>query len=375
MRIGINGFEAVIPRFGFDEKTGLPNRVGSSEVCFQLLSELYKIDKTNEYIIFLPTSPTKDMPEERPGWRYEIIPNKKLWTITGLTPNVLKKTAIDVLFSPTHYSPIFTPIPEVISILDVSYKYFPELFKKQDLLKLSIWGKYSIKKAAAIVTISESSKNDIIKEYQVPEAKIAVLHLGIKDLQKSSMTKSEFIKKYNIEKPYVLFVGTLQPRKNLVRLIHAFSKIDDDYELIIIGRRGWDYEDILTAPAKFGVGSRVRFLEGVNDSELALFYENAEVFVLPSLYEGFGLPVLEAMRYGCPVVTSNISSLPEAGGDAALYFDPEDPDDIASIINKVLKDKKLRDKMIKEGHNQVKKFSWEKAAKEALSVFESIAKN
>ncbi|HVZ67770.1 MAG TPA: hypothetical protein VG917_05955, partial [Patescibacteria group bacterium] len=137
MRIGINGFEAVIPRFGFDKDTGLPNRVGSSEVCYQLLIEIEKLDQKNEYIIFLPVDPTNDMPKERVGWHYEIIPNKKLWTIFGLNNGVLKKADLNVFFSPTHYSPIFTSVPEVISILDVSYKYFPELFKKQDLIKLS----------------------------------------------------------------------------------------------------------------------------------------------------------------------------------------------------------------------------------------------
>lgn len=143
--------------------------------------------------------------------------------------------------------------------------------------------------------------------------------------------------------------------------------------LVIIGRKGWDYEEIISAPNRFGVSSKVLFLEDVSDEELPFFYKNAELFVLPSLYEGFGLPVLEAMKYGCPVVTSNISSLPEAGGEAAVYFNPKSTDDIAEKIEKVLKDEKLRKKMISDGFDQVKKFSWEKSAKEMLSIFEEVA--
>lgn len=379
MRIGINGFEAVVPRFGFNSD-GLPNRVGSSEVCFQTLVELARIDKKNEYIVYLPVQPTSDMPRETDKWHYKIIPDKKLWTIFGLTGGKIKKDNIDVFFSPTHYGVIRCPVPQVISILDVSYKYFPEMFGKKDLAQLALWGGYSVKNAAKIITISNSSKSDIIKEYKVSDAKVETVYLGVKsDNQDSNheIKMEDIRQKYNIEKPYLLFVGTLQPRKNIVRLIEAFSQIPPSYsplKLVIIGRRGWQYKEILEAPKKYNVEDSVVFLENVTDADLPAFYKNAELFVLPSLYEGFGLPVLEAMRYGCPVATSNVSSLPEAGGDAAIYFDPENTNDIALKIEKVLKDDKLRAKMVKEGHSQVKKFSWEKAAKETLEVLESVVK-
>ena len=370
MRIGINGFEAVVPRFGYDKK-GLPNRVGSSEVCFELIQELSKIDKKNDYVIYLPIEPTPDMPKETEKWSYKIIPDRKLWTIFGLSPALRSNNNFDVFFSPTHYGPVFVSCPQVICLLDVSYRHFPQMFKKKDLLQLSLWGGYSIKNAAKIITISNSSKSDIIKEYAVPSDKVDVVYLGIKDGLKPKMGK-EILNKYNVQKPYILFVGTLQPRKNIARLIEAFSFIPDnsELELVIIGRKGWNFEEILAAPQKFGVEERVSFLENVTDEELPEFYENAQVFALPSLYEGFGLPILEAMKYGCPVVASNTSSLPEAGGDAALYFNPLDTHDIAEKIEKVLKDKSLAAKMKKEGFEQIKKFSWEKAAGEVLKVLE-----
>jgi glycosyltransferase involved in cell wall biosynthesis len=185
----------------------------------------------------------------------------------------------------------------------------------------------------------------------------------------------ELNKKFSIAGKYVLFVGTLQPRKNIVRLTEAFSKLEEkDLNLVVVGKKGWQYEEILDAPKKYNVEKKVLFLDSVSDSDLFSLYKNAQCFVLPSLYEGFGLPILEAMQYGCPVITSNVSSLPEAGGDAALYFDPLNIEDMAQKIKMVLTDTNLREEMIKKGYNQIKKFSWEKTAKETLEVLESLKK-
>jgi glycosyltransferase involved in cell wall biosynthesis len=375
MNIGINGYEAVVPRFGFDKQTGFPNRVGSSEFCYQLLMNLHELDKKNRYSIFLPVKPSLDLPEETGNWEYEVFSAKRLWTLFGLGKKLFNfKKKINVFFSPTHYLPLHVSAPSAIAILDVSYLYFPDLFKKKDLYQLKIWGRYSIKKATKIITISKSSRNDIIKAYGVNESKIAVVYPGVKPvLDTKFMDREELAKKFNIEGGYVLFVGTLQPRKNVGKLIEAFSKLKNNVMLVIIGKKGWQYEDILTAPQKFGVDNRVKFLENITDEELPSFYKHAKCFVLPSLYEGFGLPVLEAMQYGCPVITSNTSSLPEAGGDAALYVDPNNVNDIAEKIEHVLEDEKLRGEMIKKGYEQVKKFSWKKAAKQTLETLEGIA--
>jgi len=377
MNIGINGYEAVVPRFGFDKKTGLPNRVGSSEFCYQLLLSLSKVDKINNYSVFLPVKPSLDMPEETEKWDYIVFKSKKLWTLLGLSKKLAEyKNKIDVFFSPTHYLPLRSTVPSVISILDVSYLYFPGLFKKKDLYQLKLWGKYSINKADKILTISNSSKNDIIKAYGISEAKVSVVYPGIKQvLNVKFMDKKELAKKFGIKENYILFVGTLQPRKNIARLIEAFSKLkNNDLQLVIIGKKGWQYEEILQAPEKFGVKEKVKFLEGIIDEDLPSFYKNAIYFVLPSLYEGFGLPVLESMQYGCPVITSNISSMPEAGGDAALYVDPYSVDDMAEKLDNLIKDNKLREELVKKGYEQVKKFSWEKTAKETLSVLKEVAK-
>lgn len=374
MRIGINGYEAVIPRFGYDKKTNLPNRVGSGEFCFQLLVKLAKTDVSNQYSIFLPRETTSDLPKENEKWKYIVFNSKKLWTLIGLSRK-LKNYKLDVFFSLTHYLPLFTSSPSVISILDVSYLYFPDLFKKKDLYKLKFWGGYSIKKAKKIITISNSSKNDIIKMYKVNSDKIAVVYPGVKEKLSSKdrdLNMTDLKEKFGISSPFILFVGTLQPRKNIVRLIEAFSKLNSDLELVIVGKKGWQFEEILNAPKKYDVENKVKFLESVTDEDLPSLYKNAVCFCLPSLYEGFGLPVLEAMQYGCPVVTSNVSSLPEAAGEAAVYFDPENVEDITKALQSVADDEQLRSKLIKLGYEQVKKFSWEKTAKETLKVLEEV---
>ncbi len=378
MKIGINSYEAVVPRFGHNKKTGLPNRVGSSEFCFQLLSKLAKLDTVNEYSVFLPVEPSSDMPKETEKWKYVVFHSKKLWTLLGLS-NKLKSYKLDVFFSPTHYLPLYTSSPSVISIFDVSYLYFPNLFKKKDLYQLKLWGGYSIKKAKKIITISNSSKNDIIKMYKVNPDKVTVIYPGIKQvlsIKEKVLSMDELNKRFGIDNKYILFVGTLQPRKNIVRLIEAFAKLKEkDLNLVIVGKKGWQFEGVLNAPKKYNVEDRVKFLDSVSDEDLPGFYKNALCFCLPSLYEGFGLPILEAMQYGCPIATSSVSSLPEAGGDAAVYFDPENVEDIKKSLESIIQNSELRDKLIKKGYEQIKKFSWEKTARKTLRILEDVAKS
>ncbi len=225
-----------------------------------------------------------------------------------------------------------------------------------------------------IITISQSSKNDIIKFYKVPENKVRVVHLGLKEIKMDSSVKS--IEEFGVKGKFILFVGTLQPRKNIIRLIQAYSllpqTLKDSHQLVIIGKKGWLYDEILATPQKYGVEDRTLFLDYITDVDLPSFYKKAAIYVLPSLYEGFGLPILEAMRYGCPVLTSNVSSLPEAGGDAAIYFDPENTEDIEEKMEKVLTDHDLRIKMKEKGLSHYKKFTWDKAAHEVLNVVEDV---
>lgn len=371
MIIGIDGNEA-----------NINGRVGISEYAYQLLEQFSRLHKFGvTFRIYLKSFPIVDMPFAQTDWKYRLVEPRFIWTQIGLPFDLYRhKPRPSVFFTPTHYAPRFSPVPVVISIMDLSYIHFPKLFKRKDLYQLKHWTKYSVDMAVKIVTISQASKNDIIKLYHVPSEKVVVTYPGSK-MQSKHMKKNEqrfdsLSKKFGLASKYVLFVGTLQPRKNITRLIEAFSYVagsQKDLELLVVGKKGWLFQDIMAAPRKYNVESKVKFLEFVTNEELSLLYQNASLFVLPSLYEGFGLPVIEAMANGCPVVISNVSSLPEAGGDAALYVDPNDPNDIAEKIKLVLTNESLRDQLIKKGYKQANKFSWEKTAKETLKVLMEVA--
>ncbi|HEX7042104.1 MAG TPA: glycosyltransferase family 1 protein [Patescibacteria group bacterium] len=381
MIIGIDGNEANVER-----------KVGIGEYAFELLLKFKEFSISNSefskvvFRIYLKNPPRPEMPQESENWKYIIVGPKKLWTQIGLPLYLFTHfPRPDIFFTPTHYGPRWSPVPTVISVMDLSYIHFPELFAKKDLYQLKNWTSYSVKNASKIFTISQASKDDIIKEYRIDSKKIIVTYPGIKENMEEKISNiKELEEKFGIKGNYILFVGTLQPRKNIERLIEAFSlivkgdsgqaRMTNGLQLVVVGKKGWLYEPILEAPKKFGVEESVKFLNFVEDKDLPSLYKNALCYVLPSLYEGFGLPVVEAMKYGCPVVTSNVSSLPEAGGDAALYFDPLDTQDIAEKIEKVIESPKLREEMVKKGYNHIKMFSWKKAAKETLDVLQQIAK-
>ncbi len=382
MLIGIDGNEANVEK-----------RVGISEYSFELLKQFNRYETPNiKYQIYLKEKPLDHMPKESENWQYKIVSPKKLWTQIGLPIYLFTHfPRPDIFLSLTHYAPRFSPVPTAIAIMDLAYLRFPEMFKERDLYQLKNWTAYSAKSASLIFTISNSSKDDIIKFYNINPKKIIVTYLGIKNELGSmnpadakaiagknelSMKFEDVKNKYKISDKFILFVGTLQPRKNIVSLIEAFSLLkEEDLNLVIVGRKGWLYEEILAAPEKFGVEKNVKFLDFVPDDELNVLYKNAICYCLPSLYEGFGLPVLEAMQRGCPVLTSNVSSLPEAGGNAALYFDPNKSEDIAKKLEIIIKDKKLRYEMIKKGYEQIKKFSWEKTAKQTLDALINLGEN
>jgi glycosyltransferase involved in cell wall biosynthesis len=376
MIIGIDGNEANVKK-----------RVGISEYAFELLSKFSdtkEADNKLKFVVYLKDNPLPTMPRENGFFVYRVLKPGKLWTQWRLPLDLyFHRPRPDVFFSMTHYAPRFSPVPTVISVMDVSYLRFPEMFNADDLYQLRSWTEYSVKKAKKVLTISDSSRDDIIKLYKKPKESVVTIYPGIKNfisLEPRVFGMNQLQAKYHISKNFILFVGTLQPRKNIVRLIEAFSKVisaqgnPEVLQLVIIGKKGWQYEDILNAPEKFGVEEQVKFLENVPDNDLDIFYQHALCYVLPSLYEGFGLPVIEAMQRGCPVITSNVSSLPEAGGDAALYINPEDTADIAEKISKLITDKKLREELIAKGKKHAEKFSWDKSAKETLAVIQQIAK-
>ncbi|KKS68900.1 hypothetical protein A3A14_04560 [Candidatus Daviesbacteria bacterium RIFCSPLOWO2_01_FULL_43_38] len=372
MKIWIDGYEANVPQ-----------RLGSSQIGFEILKGLEQLDRKNDYTILLPSAPMNDLPNERGGWKYKVLRPKRLWTRIALPLALFTaRSKPDLLFSPTHYIPRFSPVKRVVTIFDLSYLHFPEMYKKDDLFKLTNWTKYSVSNAVHIVTISNSSKQDLMKYYSVKKEKITVAYPGydknifrpLKDRERIL----EVIEKYGIHGRYIIYIGTIQPRKNLVRLIEAFQKLEG-IKLVIVGktsgqgRQGWMFESTLKAPKKFGVEDRVIFTGFAPTEDLPYLLNGAEAFILPALYEGFGITAVEAMACGTPAIVSNVSSMPEAVGSAGLLINPQSVTQIEQAIRAISGDCKLRAKKSAESIKQAEKFSWGKMTKTVLRVFESVA--
>lgn len=382
MILAIDGYEA-------NQK----NRVGIGRYAYELLVHMHKqiqnsklkIENGIQVRVYIPTKPLPDMPTPTSWWQYRVVGPAKFWTFIGLPFALLKDVPrANVVFSPTHYAPRFTGIPKVISIMDMSFLQYPTLFKRKDLYQLTNWTRDSAIRARKIFTISEFTKHAILKSYRVDDSKVVVTYPGLTMVHKSQRPSFEDVTaKHHISRHYILSVGTIQPRKNFSKLIEAFALFLKEnkqkfgtVELVIVGKKGWLYDDILATPARAGIRDQVKFLSFVTDEELSVLYEHALCFALPSLYEGFGLPVLEAMAHGCPVVISDVSSLPEIAGKAAVYVDPNDVANIAKGLLTAVRERNLMQgkSRITKGLEQVKKFTWEKAARQTLEVLEAVGR-
>jgi len=356
------------------------NRVGSGVYAYELLKQFSNYKK-HEFLIYLKEKPLHDLPKETANFNYKVFGPKKFWTRIALPLKLATGPKIDIFFTLGHYGPRFSKIPYAITIFDLSYLHFPELFKKSDLYQLVNWSKHSILNSRHIFTISQSSKKDIIKNYNVNPSKITVTYPGydtkrFKPQQTSKITRVK--KKYKVNTDYIIFVGTLQPRKNIERLIDAFASIVHSQQLtvnlslVIVGKKGWMYESIFNKVEQLGLDQNVIFTDYVSDDDLSALISGAKAYVLPSLWEGFGIPVIEAQACGVPVVVSNVSSMPEIVGDSAILVNPKSVDAIAEGIRKVLTSPKTSSDFAAKGFNNIKRFSWQTCADQTLKVLAQI---
>lgn len=369
MVIGIDGNEANVDK-----------SVGVSVYTQELLKYFASVASNDlQFIVYLRIPKKKHLPRQKKYFKYKVINTPRLWRDLRFPWYLYTHNEIDVLFSPAHYTPRFCPVPVVVTIHDTSYEYFPHEFLKKDLFKLKAWTTHAIKQAKTVIAVSESTKRDIVKNYKITAKDVNIVMNGFKKHQdvRSKKTSAQVMKKYDLKKhEYILYVGTLQPRKNITTLIKSFEqvhKLRPYVKLVIVGRKGWLYHEFFSTAQQLGLQDSILFTGYVPDEDLPHLYKNAGVFVMPSLYEGFGIPLLEAMYYGCPVISSNTSSLPEVGGDAAIYFNPRNVNQLTKKIIEVLGKKSLRNKLVKAGKKQYKKFSWKKSASETLQLIEDTA--
>lgn len=360
MIIGIDGNEANVEK-----------KVGVSVYTLELLENFQKhATEEVQFRIFLRNPPGKQLPKETAYFTYVIVPGRFLWSQLFLPFHLYFKTPIDVYFAPAHYAPRYCPVPVVVTIHDLSFYYFPNEFRKKDLFQLRNWTSYSIEIATAVIAVSKTTKKDIRKHYATPESRIHVIYNGFEKRRGKKDVKA--LDTFNLtKKKYLLYVGTLQPRKNITTLIKAFKLFHDnhpEYKLALVGKKGWLYDSIFAEVTKQELQDSVVFTDYISDEEVAELYSDAFCFVLPSLYEGFGIPILEAMSYNCPVISSHTSSLPEVGGDACLYFEATNESDLLRRIEQLHNDTDLQKKLVKKGKDRISQFSWSKSAEETLQV-------
>ncbi|MDD5367630.1 MAG: glycosyltransferase family 1 protein [Anaerolineaceae bacterium] len=280
----------------------------------------------------------------------------------------------------TYIGPFLPPCPMVVTVHDVSFFRYPEFFKLRDRLLFSTLLPLTLTHASAVITISEFSKKEILYKFPFLQDRIYVTYLSpgsiFSPISDSVLDKSICIR-HGIDTDFILAVGNLQPRKNLLRLIKAFSIIKTTFpsvRLVIVGKAQWHASEIYTLVSKLGLKNEVIFPGYVSDEDLVVLYNAAQVFVYPSIYEGFGLPVLEAMACGTPVVTSNSSSLPEVAGTAALMVNPKSEEEIANAILSILSNLELRNRLKNVGPAQAAKFTWEKTAMGTVEVYREVLK-
>jgi len=378
MLIGVDASRAVRAR-----------RTGTEAYSLHLIRALIEIGCGHHFRLYTPAPLSPDVLNDiqwvapTGGWvnpphEVRVIPFPRLWTHLRLAWE-LRRHPPDVLFVPAHVLPLACTVPAVVTVHDLGYLHYPEAHRRFDRWYLDWTTRRHARLAGRVIADSQATRADLIGHYQTSPERIAVVYPGrdeglgrVHDLNAVAAVKARF----GIQGDYLLYLGTLQPRKNLVRLVEAFARLQPstaNVQLVLAGKKGWLHDDLLAHVEALGLRRHVVFPGYVAEENKASLLSGALALVYPSLYEGFGLPVLEAMACGTPVLTSSVSSLPEVAGGAALLVDPLDVDAIAIGMSRLIADADLRTTLVEKGHAQVRKFSWADAARQVLQVLESVA--
>jgi len=377
---------------------------GVEEYALNLLDALFAIDKKNKYLLFSSGLQTSDRywdffqkakeKNSNIDSRHLSVPNRILNLSFKLFswPEIDKLTGeADIVFEPNiNLLPAFKA-KKVVTFHDLSFERYRDFFSaKQIFWHNFVNPKKLAQEADSIIAVSESTKNDLMEIYGLADRKIKVIYSGIlaKNQKPKTKNQNDSLKiknikdKYNLPEKYILYLGTIEPRKNIVGLIKAFELFRSKFrlhdsgfvipKLVIAGAKGWLYQDIFQAAKNSPFKNEIIFSGFIADEDKARLYSLANLFVYPSFYEGFGFPPLEAMAQGAPVITSDCSSLPEVAGHAGMLVNPYNTGQLAWAMEEILNNDQLRKKMIAQGREQVKKFSWAECARKTLAVFEEI---
>ena len=366
-------------RIGIDARLVYYSRAGIGQYILRIVQALSEIDVSGHQFILLQSRKDHTRLDGHASFG-----RVSLWTpshhrLEQLTLRLeISRLHLDLLHSPDFIPPFRWRGRSVITVMDLAFLRFPQLLTDESRRYYSQVSR-AVTRADAILAISQSTKNDLVTLLNAPAGKITVTHLAADPACRpvTEPARLEAVRHtYGLPAGYLLFVGTLEPRKDLPTLLRAFASLGpaaQDVCLAVAGRPGWLYEQVYDLAESPRLGDRVRFLGGVPAADLPALYSGARLFVLPSLYEGFGMPVLEAMACGAPVVCANTSSLPEIAGDAALLFPPGDEVALAQAMTAVLLDGDLRRQLAERGFARAARFSWETTARQTLAVYAGLA--
>ena len=358
-------------------------RAGVSNYVEALLTHLAQIDRTNRYTVYTTRGLDAQALALPPNFRVRpsrlptINPRVRIPWEQVLAPALLKLGRADVYHGVLNVVPLLCPVPSVVTIHDLSPFLFTQTFRRINRAYTQWAIKVACRRATRILAVSEFTKREIVRWLHVAPERVVVTYDAAEPRfhPPDPATLAAFRRRAGLPERFILFVSTLEPRKNVPMLVEAYAKIarSTDAPLIIGGGKGWLYEPIFAKVEELGLSDRIRFVGFIENADLPLWYAAATVFTLPSLYEGFGMGLLEAMSCGTPTVTTTSSSLPEVVGDAGLQVPPTDPDALAEALLRVLNDAELRAEMRERGLLQAQRFSWRETAERTLAVYREAA--
>lgn len=370
-------------RIGFDAHSIGTGLGGNETYASNLIEALAELDSRNEYILYV----TKQEAVERFANRWShvqvvrTLPHTPIIRIPLTLTAELRRRPVDILHV-QYTAPPWAPCKTVVMIHDLSFEHLPETFKRRSWMQMRLTVRRTARAAAHVVTDSEYSREDILRTYRLPVDRVTTTPLAASHRFKTVEDKRELkrtLDKYGIAGDYILAVGSIQPRKNIPRLIRAYARLlsqrNDQTpvpKLVIAGKRAWLFEETINAAAASPVRDNIIFTGYVPESDLPALYTAAMCFVYPSFFEGFGIPLLEAMRCGTPTISSDRTCFPEVVGDASLMIDPFDENSIADALRLIISDVKLREQLRSRGFAQSSQFDWRHTARLTLDVYDKV---
>jgi len=370
-------------RIGIDATALPPQPVGAGNYIIQLIRALAAGEFDNQLVIFAQQKgPRLINLQSGSSIEWQIVedssPGSRLiWEQTVL-PSLAQKTKIDLLHSLHYTKPLRLTCASVVTFHDMTYYLYPHLHTRTRRLVFPTAMRFSAKQADALITVSESTREDAIRLLEIDPKKIFTTQLGVDPsftVLDNNDAELRVISKYSLPEKFILYLGTIEPRKNLPVLIKSYKPLADDgtdYKLVLVGKYGWMYQEVLDLIDDLELQDMVCLTGYVSQEDLPVVYNLASLFVYPTIYEGFGLPALEAMACGVPVITTRVASLPEIVGDAGLLIPVNDTEALYKAMSQVLEDTALREKLIHDGLARSKLFSWERTAQLTQQVYKKV---